>query len=74
MICKKCGQEFDGNLCPNCGEPDKENNNEMITKPKKKKRWQEQKLHKYKTETLSLPLYFSETAPQKISSIFPISS
>lgn len=38
MICKKCGQEFDGNLCPNCGEPDKENNNEMITKPKKKKR------------------------------------
>ena len=21
MICKKCGQEFDSNFCPNCGEP-----------------------------------------------------
>lgn len=21
MVCKKCGQEFDGNFCPNCGAP-----------------------------------------------------
>jgi len=21
MICKKCGAKFDGNFCPNCGEP-----------------------------------------------------
>lgn len=30
MKCKKCGIEFDGKFCPNCGEP--------LEKPKKKKK------------------------------------
>jgi rRNA maturation endonuclease Nob1 len=24
MKCNKCGNEFEGNFCPNCGEPAKE--------------------------------------------------
>lgn len=31
MKCKKCGTEFDGKFCPNCGTP--------LEKPKKKKRF-----------------------------------
>lgn len=23
MYCRKCGTQFDGNFCPNCGEPAK---------------------------------------------------